>query len=74
MSESQRRVALVTGGSRGIGATLACVLAASGHAVAVCGRDQQRLDQVAAGLQGEAVAVAADVTDPDSGRGGRRQR
>ena len=65
MSERERGpVALVTGGSRGIGARLAAMLAEDGYAVAVCGRDAERAEQVAADLTGRALGVAADVTDP----------
>ncbi len=61
------KVAIVTGGSRGIGAATAAALAASGSAVAVVGRDKTALatvtdDIVAHG--GRAISVAADVTMP----------
>ena len=47
----QGRVAIVTGGSSGIG--LACVelLLEAGAAVAFCGRDQERLRGAEAGLR-----------------------
>jgi 3-oxoacyl-[acyl-carrier protein] reductase len=59
------RVALVTGGSRGIGAETCRALAANGARVAVNGRDQAAIDAVTAEcaeLGAEAVGVAADVT------------
>ncbi len=66
MPEQQGRpVALVTGGTRGIGARLATVLAEAGHAVAVCGRDHERAEQTAARLGDGAIGVAADVSDPE---------
>lgn len=63
------RVAVVTGGSRGIGAAIAATLAAHGVAVAVAGRDRQALDRVVAAIRqagGNAHAVLADVTNPDA--------
>jgi 3-oxoacyl-[acyl-carrier protein] reductase len=59
------RVAVVTGGSRGIGAATARALAANGAAVAVVGRDERALAGVAAGIEadgGRALAVRADCT------------
>lgn len=55
------RHALVTGGSRGIGAAVAEALAASGARVTVLGRDRAALDAVAGRTDG--LAVTADVTD-----------
>jgi NAD(P)-dependent dehydrogenase (short-subunit alcohol dehydrogenase family) len=55
------RVALVTGGSRGIGRAIALALAASGARVAVSSRKQDACDAVAAEIAaagGEALAVA----------------
>ena len=59
------KVAVVTGGSRGIGAATATALAASGAAVCVVGRDQPAIDTVVAGIArtgGQAIGVAADCT------------
>jgi 3-oxoacyl-[acyl-carrier protein] reductase len=65
------KVAVVTGGSRGIGAATAAALAANGAAVAVVGRDQKALAEVAAGIEmegGRVIWVAADCTRaPDLG-------
>lgn len=63
------RVALVTGGSQGLGAHFARVLAASGAKVAVCARSLDGCDRVAseiAAAGGTARAFALDVTDPRS--------
>jgi 3-oxoacyl-[acyl-carrier protein] reductase len=59
------KVAVVTGGSRGIGATTARALAANGTAVAVVGRDQAAIDATVEGISAEggtALGVAADCT------------
>ena len=64
------RVALVTGGSRGIGRAKATRLAASGHRVAVnfC-RDATAAAATVAAIAaagGEGIAVGGDVSDPDA--------
>ena len=62
------QVAVVTGGSRGIGAATAVALAANQVAVAVVGRDAAALAAVADAISesgGRAIWVAADCTVPD---------
>ncbi|MGI9667912.1 MAG: 3-oxoacyl-[acyl-carrier-protein] reductase [Acidimicrobiia bacterium] len=63
-------VALVTGGSRGIGRAIALKLASSGHAVAVnYASNSAAADDVVAEIEamgGSAIAVAADVGNPDA--------
>jgi 3-oxoacyl-[acyl-carrier protein] reductase len=65
-------VALVTGGSRGIGRAIAYRLALLGAAVSICGRDRAALEESATGLANTGVPVhsqIADVTKPaDVGR------
>ncbi|MDT4997842.1 MAG: hypothetical protein QOD45_1910 [Pseudonocardiales bacterium] len=62
MAES--RICLVTGASRGIGASVAATLSRDGHRVALLGRDGPALDAVGAGLPSDVLGVPADVTDP----------
>jgi 3-oxoacyl-[acyl-carrier protein] reductase len=58
-------VAVVTGGSRGIGLAIARALAEAGARVAVLGRDGERAAEAAASLPGEGHAgLACDVGDP----------
>jgi len=60
---SGSRIALVTGGSRGIGAGIAAALAQAGHQVAIAYRqDRASAAETAAGTG--ALPVRADVTDP----------
>jgi 3-oxoacyl-[acyl-carrier protein] reductase len=59
------KVAVVTGGSRGIGASTAQALARNGVAVALVGRDMTALEAVAKTIdadRGRAIAMAADCT------------
>src|SRR5215212_10220165 len=59
------KVALVTGGSKGIGAATARALAANHVRVAVNGRDQDALGGIA-DARGEAIAAPADVCSFDA--------
>lgn len=62
MPASGRPLALVTGASGAIGHAISVALAASGHRVALHGRDRIRLQAVAAGLgQAAAGTLAADL-------------
>ena len=65
-SDLANKVAVVTGGSRGIGAATARALAANGAKVAVNGRDATAIDGVVTEIQrkgGRAIGIAADCTD-----------
>jgi 3-oxoacyl-[acyl-carrier protein] reductase len=66
------RVALVAGGSSGIGLACAREFAAEGAHVAICGRDPDRLAaaerELAAVATGRVSATAVDVTDTDAAR------
>jgi NADP-dependent 3-hydroxy acid dehydrogenase YdfG len=60
------QVALVTGGSRGIGQAIARRLASMGSAVAICGRDIDALHVVEAELRTLVTGVSAQVADVTS--------
>ncbi|ELP67199.1 3-oxoacyl-ACP reductase FabG [Streptomyces turgidiscabies] len=66
MSTTEQRVAVVTGGARGIGAATAVRLAAEGRAVAVIDLDEaackDTVEKITA-AGGKAIAVGCDVSD-----------
>jgi 3-oxoacyl-[acyl-carrier protein] reductase len=63
MSELAGRVALVTGGGRGIGAGIARELAGAGMRVAVTARTAEQVGEVARDVDG--LALVGDVSQPD---------
>ena len=62
------KVALVTGGSRGIGRATALGLAEEGCSVAICARGKEQLEETAGELRAKGVdvlALPADMTNPE---------
>lgn len=64
--KSENKIALVTGGSRGIGRICALALANAGAKVAVLSRDKVKLNKVVEEIEqlgSKALAIEADITD-----------
>ncbi|MEE2842554.1 MAG: SDR family NAD(P)-dependent oxidoreductase, partial [Chloroflexota bacterium] len=57
------KVALVTGGSQGLGRQCALALAAEGVDVAICARGEDRLNQTAGEIRATGVNVGTHVAD-----------
>jgi NAD(P)-dependent dehydrogenase (short-subunit alcohol dehydrogenase family) len=66
MSEGDGRVALVSGGNRGIGLEICRQLAAKGITVVLGSRDERRGREAAEGIAGRVVAHQLDVADQES--------
>jgi NAD(P)-dependent dehydrogenase (short-subunit alcohol dehydrogenase family) len=62
------RIALVTGGNRGIGLAIASALARAGATVIITGRDAAKLDAVVHEIGAKATSFAVDVQDPTAVR------
>jgi 3-oxoacyl-[acyl-carrier protein] reductase len=59
------KVALITGGTSGIGLAIAQTLTAEGCRIAICGRDKTKLDQAVAAIkEAEAKGFVADICKP----------
>jgi len=72
MGRTDTKVAIVTGGSRGIGRAIALALAAAGHRVMLTYRERDKaanevVAQITAG-GGEARCERADVARPEQAR------
>src|SRR4051794_41856166 len=66
------KVALVTGGSRGLGLVIARELVARGSRVAICARQGDELDRAAAGLAGRGgtvLPIECDGAEPGAAPG-----
>jgi NAD(P)-dependent dehydrogenase (short-subunit alcohol dehydrogenase family) len=59
------KIALITGGSKGIGLACAQVLLGQGALIAICSRSQQNIDAALATLPG-AIGFTADLTDANA--------
>ena len=73
MAGVEGRVALVTGASQGIGRACALVLAAGGAKVALCARNEEKLQQAAAEIAaqgGEAAVFKMDVANEEEIKSG----
>lgn len=67
MQNLNDKVAIVTGGSRGIGRAIAVRLARDGARVVICARGAEALEEVVmeiAGTGGSAASIVADLRDP----------
>jgi 3-oxoacyl-[acyl-carrier protein] reductase len=64
-----KRIAFITGASRGIGRACAIALASAGQRVIIAARNLEKLEETAAAIRaagGEADPVEIDMTSPDS--------
>jgi 3-oxoacyl-[acyl-carrier protein] reductase len=67
--ELSQKIAVITGGSRGIGAGIARKLAALGATVIICGRNRASLEETCARIRSSGAqceAIACDVSDGKS--------
>src|SRR4051795_13567396 len=64
MGQLSSKIAIVTGGSSGIGFAIAQRLVESGAHVTICGRNADALTRARRALGPSVDAIDADVTDP----------
>lgn len=62
----KNRIALITGGGRGIGRAIALAFAREGIRIAVAARTAEQVEQVAREIGNGAIALVCDVGDPES--------
>ena len=60
------KTALITGGGRGIGRAIALAFARAGIRIAVAARTTEQVEQVAAEIGNDSIAIVCDVSDPQS--------
>jgi NAD(P)-dependent dehydrogenase (short-subunit alcohol dehydrogenase family) len=63
---ASRKLAIVTGAAGGIGSATASLFSTQGYSLLLCGRDEQRLEDVAAPLRrvGPVEILVGDIADP----------
>jgi NAD(P)-dependent dehydrogenase (short-subunit alcohol dehydrogenase family) len=62
----KNRIALVTGGGRGIGRAIALAFAREGARIAVAARTAEQVERVSAEIGAGAIAIICDVSNPES--------
>lgn len=65
-SMAEGRIAVVTGGNRGIGLEICRQLAARGLRVVLTAREEEKARQAAEELDGDVIPFRLDVTDPEA--------
>jgi 3-oxoacyl-[acyl-carrier protein] reductase len=68
MEKLEGKIALVTGGTRGIGRAIAERLAAEGVKVAICGRRKETAESAAREIGGQVFGAGADIRNIDEVR------